>query len=126
MRRTVTHGPARFASENYEAEIRRFDNAIIVFSIKLNANRFLCEGASFMNQTLLISSLTRMQRYANPHADLRAVGELSAEEAFTLLDSFRRAHPELDNIFARMATAHLKCVRTGLKRTNTNERSAVR
>jgi hypothetical protein len=49
-----------------------------------------------------------MQRYANPHADLRAIGELelSTEDAFALLDSFRRAHPELVNIFARMTTAH--------------------
>jgi hypothetical protein len=52
------------------------------------------------------SSILRMQRYANPRADLRNVErpDLSQDEALALLEGFRHAHPELTRAFADMAT----------------------
>jgi hypothetical protein len=59
-----------------------------------------------MEHIQVVSSVPKMQRYANPRADLRNLGrpDLSQDEALALLGGFRRAHPELTRVFADMAT----------------------
>jgi hypothetical protein len=58
-----------------------------------------------MKDLAAVSSVLKMQRYANPRADLRNLGrpDLSQDEALALLEGFRRAHPELTRVFADIA-----------------------